>query len=147
MTTPPTVYPSYKKLEVWHDAIDLAAMVYRRTESFPKREIYGLTAQLRRAAVSVPANIAEGYGRATRGEYLNQLSVARGSLNEVETLWIICLKLGMVDSAAFAELAARITTLQRRLTRLRSRLTETKRARGSAPGPRPQALGPRPRTP
>ena len=78
---PSNSYQSYRKLEVWHDGIELVAEVYRLTEAFPTRERYGLTSQIRRAAVSVPSNIAEGYGRATRGEYLNHLSVAKGSLN------------------------------------------------------------------
>ena len=121
-------YPSFKKLEVWRDGIELVADVYRRTENFPVRERYGLSAQLRRAAISVPANIAEGYGRSTRGEYLNMLSVARGSLNEVETLCIICMRLGVGDQNALEELCARVNALQRRLTRLRMRLSPKKRA-------------------
>ena len=86
--------PNFRKLDVWHDGIELVAEVDRLTSTFPAHELYGLTAQLRRASVSVPANIAEGYGRTTRGEYLNQLSVAGGSLNEVETLCIVCIRLG-----------------------------------------------------
>lgn len=118
-------------LEVWRDAIELVSEVYRRTDSFPVRERYGLTSQLRRAAVSVPANIAEGYGRATRGEYLNQRSVARGSLNEVETLCIVCIRLGVGDKQRLEELSDRIGVLQRRLTRLRTSLAKKKRAQGS----------------
>jgi four helix bundle protein len=129
MRTNNSTYPGFKKLEVWHDAMDLVAEVYRATSVFPERERFGLTAQLRRAAVSVPANIAEGYGRATRGEYLNFLSVARGSLNEVETLCIVCLRLETGDRTAMEALCARIETLQRRLTGLRTGLTR----KGSAP--------------
>ena len=121
-------YLSYRKLEVWHEGIELVAAVYRLTDAFPSRERYGLTSQLRRASVSVPSNIAEGYGRATRGEYLNHLSVAKGSLNEVETLCVVCLKLGIGDTNALNELDARVTVLQKRLTRLRSRLNSAKRA-------------------
>jgi four helix bundle protein len=127
MKTNPLNYPSYKKLEVWHDGIELVAEVYRQTESFPIRERYGLTAQLRRAAVSVPANIAEGYGRSTRGEYLNMVSVARGSLNEVETLIIVCLRLGIGVPAALEELCLRVTSLQKRLTSLRTSLSRKPR--------------------
>ena len=126
-----TNYSSFRKLEVWRDAIELVADVYRMTEAFPTRERYGLTSQIRRAAVSVPANIAEGYGRATTGEYLNLLSVARGSLNEVETLCIVCIRLGVGESAALERLCSTIEVLQKRLTRLRSRLAEKKRAQGS----------------
>jgi four helix bundle protein len=85
-----TSYSSFRKLEVWQDGIELAVEIYQLTEPFPVWERYGLTSQLRRAGVSVPSNIAEGYGRATRGEYLNHLSVANGSLNEVDTLCVLC---------------------------------------------------------
>ena len=125
---PSTSYQSYRKLEVWHDGIELVAEVYRLTEAFPTRERYGLTSQIRRAAVSVPSNIAEGYGRATRGEYLNHLSVAKGSLNEVETLCAVCQRLRIGDAAKLTELDSRVALLQRRLTRLRMRLLQTKRA-------------------
>src|SRR5689334_19415986 len=81
---------TYRDLEVWKRSLLLVADVYRATSNLPKDERFGLTAQLRRAAVSVTCNIAEGYGRATRGEYLNQLSIARGSLNEVEALCAVC---------------------------------------------------------
>ena len=121
-------YQSYRKLEVWHDGVELVAEVYRLTEAFPVRERYGLTSQIRHAAVSVPSNIAEGYGRATRGEYLNHLSVAKGSLNEVETLCAVCLRLGIGDEATLTELGSRLALLQQRLTRLRSRLVQPKRA-------------------
>jgi four helix bundle protein len=124
-------YLSFRKLDVWRDAMDLVEDVYRRTESFPARERFGLTSQLRRAAVSVPANIAEGYGRATRGEYLNFLSVAKGSLNEVETLCLICARLGVGERGSVEALGPRIASLQKRLTRLRSRLAEKKGARRS----------------
>lgn len=118
-----STYPGFKKLEVWHDAIDLVAEVYEASRTFPERERFGLASQLRRAAVSVPANIAEGYGRATRGEYLNFLSVARGSLNEVETLLAVCLRLDVGDRTSMEALGGRVETLQRRLTSLRTSLT------------------------
>jgi len=76
---------SYRELLVWQKAMDLATMVYGLTEPFPKREVYGLAAQLRRAGVSVPSNIAEGYGRGSRREYLQFLTIAQGSLKELET--------------------------------------------------------------
>jgi four helix bundle protein len=76
---------SYRDLEVWQKAMDLVEEVYRIAERFPSQEKYGLTGQLQRAAVSIPANIAEGYGRMHRKEYLQHLSIAKGSLAEVET--------------------------------------------------------------
>jgi four helix bundle protein len=76
---------SYRELLVWQKAMELTVLVYRLTEGFPKREIYGLAAQIRRAGVSVPSNIAEGYGRGSRREYIQFLSIAQGSLKELET--------------------------------------------------------------
>jgi four helix bundle protein len=76
---------SYRDLEVWQIAMDLAEQCYRTTRAFPKEEMCGMTSQIRRAAASIPANIAEGQGRDHTKEFLNFLSVARGSLMEVET--------------------------------------------------------------
>ena len=87
---------SYRDLLVWQKAVELALHVYRLSEGFPKHEIYGLRAQLRRAGVSVPSNIAEGYGRASRKEYLQFLSIAQGSLKELETQTIIGQRLGYI---------------------------------------------------
>ncbi len=85
---------SYRDLLVWQKAVELALLVYRLSEGFPRREIYGLTSQVRRAAVSVPSNIAEGYGRSSRKEYVQFLSIAQGSLKEMETQTIIAQRLG-----------------------------------------------------
>jgi four helix bundle protein len=94
---------SYRELVVWQKAMELATLVYRLTESFPKREIYGLVAQLRRAGVSVPSNIAEGYGRGSRKEYVQFLSIAQGSLKELETQ-ILSEKLAYATAAQVAKL-------------------------------------------
>ena len=80
---------SYRDLIAWQKAIALAHFIYELTDSFPKREMFGLVSQLRRAAVSVPSNIAEGNGRLTRGEWQQFLGHARGSLLEIETELII----------------------------------------------------------
>jgi four helix bundle protein len=76
---------SYRDLVVWQRAIQMTVAIYRLSVGFPKEEMYGLTSQLRRAAVSVASNIAEGYGRASRGEYKQFLGMARGSICEVQT--------------------------------------------------------------
>jgi four helix bundle protein len=96
---------SYKELETWQLAMKLVAEVYRVTKDFPKEEIYGLTNQVRRAAVSVPSNIAEGQGRNSTKEFLHYLSIARGSLFEVETQLEIARQLFYIRSedAAFIE--------------------------------------------
>ena len=116
---------SYKELEVWKKSIQIVVDVYRLTAAYPPDERFGLVSQLRRAAVSVPTNIAEGYGRATRGEYLNQLSVARGSLNEVETLCIVSALVGMTTEQAITGVEAEVDRAQRMLYRLRQRLEGT----------------------
>jgi four helix bundle protein len=84
----------YQQLIAWLKAIDLVSDIYSLTSAFPRDEIYGLTSQLRRAAVSIPSNIAEGQGRATKGEFIQFLCHARGSLYEVETQVVISRNLG-----------------------------------------------------
>ena len=84
----------YKDLLVWQKAIALVTQVYVLTRSFPREEWYGLTSQIRRAAVSVPSNIAEGQARLTPGEFRHFLGIARGSLAELDTQLIIAEKLG-----------------------------------------------------
>ena len=85
---------SFKDLVVWQRSIDLTADVYRFTSTFPDSERVGLTNQMRRASVSIASNIAEGYGRATKGEYVQFLGHARGSCSELETQIVIAKKLG-----------------------------------------------------
>ena len=86
---------SFKKLLVWQRAIQLTIQIYGITATFPASERFGLTNQLRRAAVSIASNIAEGYGRASRGEYIQFLGHARGSSFEVETQLAIARALGL----------------------------------------------------
>ncbi len=91
---------SYRDLLVWQKAMEFVVETYRFTESFPREEVYGLRSQVRRASVSVPSNIAEGYGRASRKEYLQFLYVAQGSLKETETQIILAEMLGYVSKDA-----------------------------------------------
>ncbi|RUW57639.1 four helix bundle protein [Mesorhizobium sp. M7A.F.Ca.US.008.03.1.1] len=97
---------SYKDLLVWQQAMDLAVAVYGATKSWPKEELYGLTSQVRRAASSVPANIAEGYGREIRGSYVQFLRIAQGSLKELETQLLIAERTGIAPKATTASLLA-----------------------------------------
>ena len=85
---------SFRNLTVWQRSIELTLAVYKLTSAFPDSERFGLTNQLRRASVSVASNIAEGYGRSTKGEYLQFLGHARGSKSEVETQIVIATALG-----------------------------------------------------
>ena len=84
---------NYQDLIVWLRAMDLVEEIYRASKSFPREEIYGLTSQIRRAAVSVPSNIAEGQGRRTTADFLRHLSIAYGSLREVKTQALISARL------------------------------------------------------
>jgi len=92
----------HQKLEAWSKAIELVTDLYKCTESFPGSERYGLTSQLRRAAVSIPANIAEGAGRQSKKEFAHFLSNSQGSASEVETELIIAHKLGYLDEKTFS---------------------------------------------
>jgi four helix bundle protein len=87
----------YRELIVWQKAMGLVEAVYRATSQFPHAEIYGLTSQVRRAAVSIPSNIAEGQGRASTRDFLHFLSVAQGSLMEVETQVSVAERLGYIE--------------------------------------------------
>jgi four helix bundle protein len=113
---------SYRQLKVWQLAMDVAAGVYRLSASFPKHELYGLSSQMQRAAVSVPSNIAEGNKRESIKEYLHHLSIAGGSLAEMETQLLLAAKLEYCTSqqvddllAQAAEVGKMICGLQRSL--------------------------------
>ena len=88
----------YRKLKVWQKAMDLTIEIYKLVRLLPKEETYALSDQIRRAVVSIPSNIAEGQGRNSDKEFVNILSIARGSLWELETQIEICERLGYIDS-------------------------------------------------
>ena len=89
---------TYRNLVAWQKGIDLCELIYRASAAFPRQELYGLTGQIRRAALSVPSNIAEGAGRITIGEFLQAVGYARSSLLEIETQLIIATRLGYLAS-------------------------------------------------
>ena len=109
---------SYRDLEVWQKAMDLVVECYKIAERFPKTEVYGLTSQLRRAAISVPANIAEGQGRSHTREFLNHLSIAYGSLMEVETHLQIAARLHYLDDSSIQSLLEKSAEIGRMLNGL-----------------------------
>jgi four helix bundle protein len=113
---------SYKDLQVWRAAMALAKQVYFLTAHWPKGELYGLTSQVRRASVSIPSNIAEGYGRQSRVSYSAFLKIARGSLNEVETQLLLAEQVGLASSGEIASSLAAIDELNRMLNSLIRRL-------------------------
>jgi four helix bundle protein len=114
---------SYLDLIVWQKAMDLVVEVYRLTQRFPKDELYGLVSQMRRAAVSVPSNIAEGQGRRTRGEFLQFLGQARGSLAELNTQAILALRISLLPAPEAKALELQIVEVGRLLSGLQNSLT------------------------
>lgn len=110
----------FRDLDVWKEGMQLATAVYRGTSDFPREELYGLTSQLRRASVSVPANIAEGYGRNSSGNYIQFLKISLGSAKEIETLVELSRRLGFLktdDATALATQAQRLSKMLRSLIR------------------------------
>jgi four helix bundle protein len=95
---------SYRQLKVWQSGIQLVKSVYVLSQKFPKDELYGLTSQMRRAAVSIPANIAEGHARDSTKEFLHHISIALGSLAELETMFVLVQELGYGDADTVAAL-------------------------------------------
>lgn len=109
---------SYRSLEVWQVAVELVEAVYRLTAGMPGNEQFGLTSQIRRAAVSVPADIAEGYGRIGRRDYIRHLGIARGSLMELETHIVVATRMQMREreqSRAVWDLTQRVGQMLSRL--------------------------------
>jgi four helix bundle protein len=109
----------HQNLAAWLKALDLITDVYKGTERFPKEERYGLTSQIRRAAVSIPANIAEGAGRHSKKEFAHFLSNSQGSASELETELVIAHRLGYLDETTFARLIAQLERIGRLITGLR----------------------------
>lgn len=113
----------YKELEVWKRSITLATRVYEITTSFPSEEKYGLISQLRRSVVSVPSNVAEGAGRNSDKQFVNFLSIAVGSLFEVETQLLISNNVGLISDDDIAPILNEIGALSNMIFKLQSRLT------------------------
>ena len=112
----------HEKLEVWSSAMDFVVEVYRSTEAFPKEEKFGLTSQIRRAAVSVPANIAEGAARNSAKEFIHFLSNAQGSASELETELTIAYRLGYLAQGRYSELSTTLGKIGRMITGLSQHL-------------------------
>ncbi len=115
---------TYRDLMVWQKAMVLVTEIYKVTKSFPRREDYGLTSQLRRCAVSIPSNIAEGYGRNSRNEYIRFLQIASGSLYELQTQLEIAANLGYLKKDEFELLYESTREVERMLSVLIRRLIE-----------------------
>lgn len=122
MTEKAAKISSFKELRVWQEAMNLVELVYQVTKLYPKEERFGLSSQTRRAAVSIPANIAEGYGRGTRKDYLHFLTIANGSLLELETHLLIAQRL-YLPSETMQPTLNQLQTVGKILTALRKSLS------------------------
>ncbi|HEY4217615.1 MAG TPA: four helix bundle protein [Gemmatimonadaceae bacterium] len=123
-----TVIRSYRDLLVWQKAVELSANCYALTKRFPATERYGLASQIQRAAVSIAANIAEGHGRNGPALFLHHLSVARGSLRELETLLILADRLGYSKAETQRDLSAATDEVGRMLYGLSTKLSASRAA-------------------
>lgn len=112
----------HENLEVWNRSVDFVVKIYKFTQNFPSDERFGLTSQIRRASVSIPANIAEGAARQTTKEFLQFLSIAQGSSSEVETELLIASKVGYIRKEEYIELKAELGSIGRMLIGLSKRL-------------------------
>lgn len=113
----------YRQLKVWQKAMDLTTDIYKLVKLLPKEETYALSDQVRRAAVSIPSNIAEGQGRNSDKEFVNFLSIARGSLWELESQIEICERLGYIDNVAKSDMFLRTAEVSKMLNALSNSLS------------------------
>ena len=113
---------NYKELNVWQKAMDIAVSIYRLTLTFPKDELFGLVSQIRRAAVSIASNIAEGEGRKSSNEFHHFLGIALGSISELETQIELSVRIGFTEKSEIQSLVNDLTTLGKMLTALRIKL-------------------------
>lgn len=120
---------SYRELLVWQKSMDMAEACYQLTAEFPRDEMYGMTAQIRRAAVSVPANIAEGHGRENTGSFVQFLRVAQGSLKELETHLVLAARVRLVSAERTAPLLGECETTGKMLRSLIRSLQAKRNAR------------------
>ena len=124
---------SHRDLEVWQSAVELTCETYRLTELYPRREIYGLASQMRRAAASIGSNIAEGHGRDTTRDFLRFLAIAAGSLRELDTYFVLSFKLEYVSKLQLERLEALAESIGRMLTNLRAALRRKLRSKPTQP--------------
>ena len=115
MDETPEKIRDYRDLIVWQEAMDIAADVYALTRAFPREEMFGMTSQIRRCAASIPANIAEGFGRAQRRTFVQYLGIAQGSLKELETHTLLCGRVGLLSATQLEDMESRYSRLGKRL--------------------------------
>jgi len=115
---------THKDLKIWQRSVALVTRVYKLTENFPKSEMWGLTNQIRRAAVSVPSNLAEGSGRMFPKELVQFLHIALGSLAELETQFIIAQNLGFINENEYMSIVQEIQELLRMITAMSNKISQ-----------------------
>ena len=130
-----SVIASYRDLKVWQSAMDMVQGVYLITEQFPNSETYGLSSQMRRAAISVPSNIAEGHARDSTKEYLRFISVAMGSLAELETQFLLSERLNYLEAGVLNKFLEQASEIGRMLRSLQRALKAKLKPQSPAPSP------------
>lgn len=113
---------NFKKMNVWNNSIQLVKLVYKQTSNFPKEEMFGLTSQIRRCAVSIPSNFAEGSGRGTDKELNRFLNISQGSSFELETQLIIAFELGFINLENFELLSSKLEEIQKMISGFQKKL-------------------------
>ncbi|MSQ77778.1 MAG: four helix bundle protein [Nitrospiraceae bacterium] len=131
----------HKKLDAWRMALDLVLTIYRETDRFPEQERYSLTSQIRRSALSVPSNIAEGAARQTKKEFINFLHIAQGSLSELDTQLEVAKELGYLDKDRWTVLDDQIERIDKMISGLIRHLKNSRRLE-HAPSPHALRLTP-----
>jgi len=120
------MHHNMKELTIWQKSIDLAVEVYEATTSFPTEEKYGLTSQIRKSAVSIPSNIAEGAGRNSNGEFVHFLGISHGSSYELQTQLIISNRLKLIGNETVEPLLQKVEEIQKMNYRLKETLSKPK---------------------
>lgn len=115
---------THRDLDVWKKSIDLVTLIYKYTAEYPKDEVYGLTSQIRRCAVSIPSNIAEGSARTTKKDFSHFLAIALGSVAELETQLIISRNLNYLSEAVLDELISELISIRRMTLGLRKSINK-----------------------
>lgn len=118
---------TYRDLIVWQKSMTLVLKIYKESKDFPKEEVYGLTSQIRRSAVSIPSNIAEGYGRNSTNHYVRFLKIASGSLYEFQTQLEICFRLKYLNNQVFNEMNELSIEIEKMLTSLIRKVKESRK--------------------
>jgi four helix bundle protein len=121
---------TYRELIVWQKAMELVTHIYKLSKSFPKEESFGLTSQMRRSAVYIPANVAEGYGRKSTQDYLRFLNIARSSTYELQTLLEIANNLNYITSDSFSNVFEKSKEIERMLSALIAKISRSSNSVG-----------------